>query len=358
MAKISALITVYNLEKYISGAIDSVLMQKGNFELEILVGDDGSDDKSVSIVKDYISRYPDKIRLFEMPRESGVNYNRVERSSLNRINLLENATGDYICFLDGDDFYTDEQKFEKQLSVLENDKTLSMCTHNVVLYYGEDTPLNKQLEGQTLSRAKKNHKWSFEEYWQLEFIQANAMLFRNYYNKGTDIFPLSIKQVLSESAALRNTFDDNNITVLFFMYGDMYYLKDVMAAYRQSQDSSWNGIDELKKHCSNMIGFSIENELMDKFGLTNLKNKKNVLLARHYKDFDYIGQHMDQLSVDNCQPFYDTAKKYNITFALSVYDLNEEHGKKDIFNGLIVRSGKHYKKARIKRIIKKLTGSY
>lgn len=350
MVKISILITAYNLEKYIAAAIESVLAQKGEFDIEVLIGDDGSSDNTVSVINSYIEKNPDKITLYQMPREKDVNYNRVERSSANRLNLLANATGDYICFLDGDDFYIDNQKFQKQINILENDKTLSMCTHNVVMYYGEDTSIDRNIEGPKLSRAKKCHRWTLLEYWPLEFIQANAMLYRNYYNNGNDFFKTPLKEVIESSAALKNTFDDNNITLAFFMYGDMYYISDVMGAYRQSADSSWNAITEFNKHCSNMIGYSIERQLLNNTACIN------VSIARHYKDFAYILDNVNDMEKDNCQPFYDTAVKYEIEPALSIYNIKA--GGVKALQKLTAKSKSLFYKAKLKRALQKKLGIY
>lgn len=361
MLKVSVLITSFNLEQYIGYALDSVLMQKGSFQLEVLVGDDGSSDATVSIVKQYINNHPDIIRLYEMPRDEGIQYNRVERSSANRINLLENATGDYFCFLDGDDFYLDENKISSQLEILESDKSLSMCSHNMVMYYGQKgcSDCNSD-ECTKLIRALKEHRWSREDYWSIEFIQANAMLYRNYYSKGNDKCSKSLKEILEENPAYKNNFDDNNITFALFLYGDMYYLPKAMGAYRQSEGSSWNGIDSLKKACSNMIGYSLEQLLA---GYISDSKEKDILdrtsLSRHYKDFLELRNNIQTLEEEKCQPFYDTAKKYDIDRALWFYGLRSDN-KDDIetFERLLNKAKRAWESAKIKRLIKKILKIY
>lgn len=61
---ISVCITTYNHEKFLAQALDSVLMQQGDFVLEVLVGEDGSSDNTAHIVRDYAVRYPDTVRAF------------------------------------------------------------------------------------------------------------------------------------------------------------------------------------------------------------------------------------------------------------------------------------------------------
>lgn len=356
---ISILITSYNIKDYIAGAIESVLMQKSQdtFKIEILVGDDGSTDGTVDVIQEYIQKEPDIISIYEMPREAGVNYNRVERSSANRINLLKHAKGDYVSFLDGDDFYTDDRKLLKQVEILEKDKTLSLCTHNVSIYAGKELYLKSAPDGQRLSRAKKNHRWSFSEYWSVEFIQANAMLFRNYYKHGNDKLAKTLEELLEDNIALKNNFDDNNITLAFFMYGDMYYISDVMGAYRQLPDSSWNAIDELKKHVSNMIGFSLELEILKYVkqhnSNVNINNYRNAMFARHFVNMDYLANNEANITKDSCQPFYDTAVKYNIKPALLVYNNSW-----DEMNVTRKKANVYRTKAKLKRALLKLIGNY
>ena len=105
--KISILITTYNTEKYIDDTLTSVFGQKLDYNYEVLVGDDGSQDGTVEIIQKWIKKFPEVIRLYIMPRDSKCRYNAVFRASQNRLNLVKYACGEYITFLDGDDVYID-----------------------------------------------------------------------------------------------------------------------------------------------------------------------------------------------------------------------------------------------------------
>ena len=174
--RVSVLVTVYNLEKYVAQTLESVLEQETDFRFEILVGDDGSDDGTVDIVKDFISRYPGRIELYEKNREKDKQYNRVERSAANRLGLLARAKGKYCCFLDGDDYYIDKKKLQRQADILDDPANADcvLCAHNLYLSYEDGRMI-------PLSSAKKERKISLKEYWTMMFIQANAMMFRNIY---------------------------------------------------------------------------------------------------------------------------------------------------------------------------------
>lgn len=89
-------VSVYNLEKYIAAALDSLVHSSHLDQLEILVINDGSQDHSEQIIKSYAEKYPQSINLFSKPNEGqGSAYNLA----------LQNATGKYFKILDGDDWY-------------------------------------------------------------------------------------------------------------------------------------------------------------------------------------------------------------------------------------------------------------
>ena len=131
--KLSVLVTFYNQREYVDRALNSILSQKTDYDYEILVGDDGSNDGTIGKLEEWQEKYPDKIKIYIMDRKEGVKYNSSFRASRNRINLLKKVKGNYFLYLDGDDYFCDDNKFQKQLDFLENDdkKIFSMCAHNV-----------------------------------------------------------------------------------------------------------------------------------------------------------------------------------------------------------------------------------
>jgi glycosyltransferase involved in cell wall biosynthesis len=109
---LSVLILTYNHVKYIEQAILSVVQQKTNYSFEILIGDDHSTDGTTDIVETLEKSYPDLIKIIKEHKNLG--------AIRNEANLLKNAKGKYIAFLEGDDFWTNENKIEMQISFLEN----------------------------------------------------------------------------------------------------------------------------------------------------------------------------------------------------------------------------------------------
>lgn len=110
--KLSVIMPLYNVEKTIRCALDSVLMQKVNFEYEIICVDDKSNDNTLSILKDYQKKHS-HIKIIENEKNQGNGYSF--RTA------LAAAQGDYFCVLDGDDYYTVKYKLQKQADFLDSD---------------------------------------------------------------------------------------------------------------------------------------------------------------------------------------------------------------------------------------------
>ena len=111
--KVSVVITSYNHEKYISQAIESVLMQKVD-ELEIIIGDDCSTDRTPEILDKYKKRYPDKIVILKDDKNLGITKN-LER-------CIKRTTGRFVAICEGDDYWIDDEKLQKQVDFLVSNK--------------------------------------------------------------------------------------------------------------------------------------------------------------------------------------------------------------------------------------------
>ena len=112
---------VYNHEPYLRKCLDGFVMQKTNFKFEAIVHDDCSTDGSAAIIREYAEKYPDIIKpIYETENQ----YSKHD-GSLDRI-MDSACKGKYIALCEGDDYWTDPLKLQKQYDVLEN-------SHNVIL---------------------------------------------------------------------------------------------------------------------------------------------------------------------------------------------------------------------------------
>ncbi|HKR05419.1 MAG TPA: glycosyltransferase [Bacteroidia bacterium] len=128
---VSVCITTYQHKDFIKQCLEGVLNQKTNFPFEIILGEDESTDGTREICVDYANKFPKIIRLFLRSRKDVIFVNGKPTS---RFNLLENfkaASGKYIAWCDGDDFWTDENKLQMQVEFLENNPDFTLCFTNI-----------------------------------------------------------------------------------------------------------------------------------------------------------------------------------------------------------------------------------
>lgn len=120
--KVSCHVITYNHINYISQCIEGIVMQKTNFDFEIIIGDDLSTDGTREIVIDYAQKYPELIRL-NLRTERGQGIPGKE----NFVSTMQMCKGDYVTLCDGDDYWTDPYKLQKQVEFLEANAEYSIC---------------------------------------------------------------------------------------------------------------------------------------------------------------------------------------------------------------------------------------
>lgn len=121
--KVSIICSTYNHELYVCEALDSFLMQKTNFPVEIILYDDASSDNTANIIKRYKNKYPNVFKTtFNKNNKFSKNFKQL-------INFLLKAKGDYIALCDGDDYWTKNNKLQKQFETLEKNNDHIFCAH-------------------------------------------------------------------------------------------------------------------------------------------------------------------------------------------------------------------------------------
>src|SRR5256885_7265379 len=165
--KVSVLVTTYNHERYVAQALDSVLMQKTDFEYEINIGEDCSIDRTRSIALDFQRRNPGKIRLLLPAENLGNGANRIFARS------FELARGKYIAILDGDDYWTSPVKLQKQVDFLDAHPECALCFHNATVIHadGNQAPWNWTPDDQ-------KEISTLEDIWLGNFIATCSTMFR------------------------------------------------------------------------------------------------------------------------------------------------------------------------------------
>lgn len=197
----------YNHARYISEAIDSFLMQETDFAFEILVHDDASTDGTLEIVLEYAKRYPDIIKPIIQTE------NQFSRGGLiNPRFVFPKAKGKYIALCEGDDYWTDRTKLQKQVQFLKNHPEY-VITYTDCQPFDERGYVNKNFGGMT-------RDVSSDELKQLIPLYTLTACFRNV-----------IKEVPLDLMSAR--LGDQVIWSLLGAHGKGKYLSDILpSAYR------------------------------------------------------------------------------------------------------------------------------
>ena len=130
----------YNHAQYIRQCLDGFLMQKVNFEYEIIVHDDASTDGTSEIIREYSNKYSDLIvPIFQTENQ----YSKGVRGMYAKF-VFPRARGKYIALCEGDDYWIDENKLQMQVDFLENNPEYTMCFHNAIEHYEDGSVPDKQ----------------------------------------------------------------------------------------------------------------------------------------------------------------------------------------------------------------------
>lgn len=140
--------TVYNHEPYLRQCLDGFVMQKTNFAFEAIVHDDASTDNSAEIIREYAEKYPDIIKpIYETENQ----YSKQD-GSLDRI-MNEHTHGKYVAFCEGDDYWTDPLKLQKQVEILEKNSNIGLV-FSKVKYWSETKQIFEQVFGEKTNFKK------------------------------------------------------------------------------------------------------------------------------------------------------------------------------------------------------------
>ncbi len=210
---VSIYVPTFNHENYIVRALDSIRMQKTQYSFEVFVGEDCSTDNTRQVLKDWEQANPDP-RFTIFYRE----HNMYGQEISNHMDLKLRCNGKYIICLEGDDFWTDPNKLEKQVSFLETHPEYYAVAHNCTVV-GEDSLPN----GETYPECKDS-EYSFRHF-ASDILpgQLATLLYRNYkFDSSLD------KQLLQHKGGP----GDRKIYFTLLCHGKIHCIQEAMSAYR------------------------------------------------------------------------------------------------------------------------------
>lgn len=242
----------YNHEPYIRDALDGVIMQKADFPFEVIVNDDASTDETAEIIREYERKYPDIIKPVYQTENQ---YSKGIRPSTITFKI---AKGKYIALCEGDDYWTDPLKLQKQINFLEKNLDYVICYHDAYILDTTDKIISKS----KLPDSFKKDFSAIEMKKGQAFILTLSACFRNVIEN----FPEELRYVEN---------GDKFLFSLLGEVGDGKYLESISpAAYRVHSGGIWSTKSRERKKIMQAVTY---------YWMSVYYNKKDKELAYYLK---------------------------------------------------------------------------
>lgn len=268
---VSIICNAYNHEKYIEKALLGFISQETTFEYEILIHDDASTDRTADIIREYEKKYPHLIKPIYQTENQ---YSKKVRITANI--QFPRAKGKYIAFCEGDDYWIDKSKLQRQYDLLEKNSEINICAH--AAYNEIDGKIDDKLFPQ-----KEDGIFSLENVIlnDGDFVATASLMIRRSVLE-------NIYQFYIFSAS------DYAIQMMGAINQGMLYIGRPMSIYRLQTPGSWsarthNNREVKIKHFEKMVQFFnlVGNELPDEYAdvINFQKNTYMFDLARAKRDY-------------------------------------------------------------------------
>ena len=295
--RVSVCMVTYNQKRFIAQAIESVLMQKADFKFQLIVGDDASTDGTTEIIQQYAKKYPDIVKPIFHKKNVG--------PFANSMSVYRAAKTEYVAILDGDDYWTDENKLQKQVDFLDKNTKCSLCYHKAKIIFE--------------NQAQKDVIWPSEEYrFGKTILTLEDLAIRNPMYTNTIVYRWrfvdeNIDELIPEELCPGDYF----LALLHAEKGNIGFIDETMSVYRRhdggmSADLSTKealtwlkyGFFELKFH------YYVDQHFKYKLAkyFRDEKIKKCVKVLKAYQEYDQF----DKLKVfqEVFPEYYELAKEF------------------------------------------------
>ncbi len=231
---------VYNHEPYLRDCFEGFVMQKTNFRFVAVVHDDCSTDGSISIIQEYTSKYPDIfIPIYETENQYSLHNGTIGRKMNHAIDEIGPK---YIAMCEGDDYWTDPKKLQKQVDILEADENLMACATNVSVVDNHSTLLAPIRPGAVVPDNKTGR------YTLRDFFNNNnqyptlSVVYRNTH----------VGEIREMMEHMKNPFmSDWTLWIALHTFGDFYFLNEVTGAYRINPNSVTHTVNRVARAKAN-----------------------------------------------------------------------------------------------------------
>ncbi len=224
--KVTVYCLAFNHEAYIRDALEGFVNQNCNFRYEVYIHDDASTDGTAAIIKEYADRYPDLIKPI-LQKENQYS----KKVNIFMTHIYPIAKGKYIAVCEGDDYWIDSMKLQKQVDYMDAHDDCTFCCTNGQILDASGTVENRTFVPYSEEDAKyfqnKDQAYTLHDMYQLSFVPTASFMYRR---DCIERFP--------ESYYIRCQTGDLKLRLYTTALGYMYYINDITCVYRQNVPNS------------------------------------------------------------------------------------------------------------------------
>ncbi|MDR1505337.1 MAG: glycosyltransferase [Prevotella sp.] len=267
ICRVTVVMTTYNHEKYIAQAIEGVLVQKTDFPYKLLIGEDHSTDDTARIVEEFAKNYPEKIEAIIRPENIGAGNNSID--------LYKRVDSEYVAVCDGDDYWIDPLKLQKQVNFLNShpDYNTVFCRCRHLFEDGlpredEYLPLEEVLTGYysrgylTAAEVIYNGVTPCNLMWRWQINNIGG--FPYWYND--------------------DVFGDIALNLIHAKTGKVGFIPEVMSVYRRHNGGMWKQLDSYDENYRN-YGYHLVNTMihLKEFFNGEEEDSFNSMIDHHFQ---------------------------------------------------------------------------
>jgi glycosyltransferase involved in cell wall biosynthesis len=288
--EVSVRIVTYNHKKWIGQCLDSVIQQETEFDFEIIVGVDVSTDNTLQLVREYAEKYPDMIRVLEHKDRKG--------PFLNAKLSLHECCGDYIAFMNGDDFWQSPLKLQKQVSFLRDNPDYGIVHSDCDILYQKNKKTKKTILRDSYKILPEGK--IYEELLQNNFIHTSTTLVRKELLDRFDNYDFYMSQGFKMG--------DYPRWIEISRHSKIGYIDDSFTTYRVLEDSQSHSSDLTKQLEFAQSIHAVRNYYIKKYGCSEV--------TQYNVDYNYLRRILMLTSLisqrDMARQTYNKLKTYNL----------------------------------------------
>lgn len=260
---VSVRVQTYQHVDYIADCLDGILMQKTDFPFEVIVGEDDSTDGTRQICKEYAEKHPDLIRLFLRSRNDVIYFGGHPTGKFNSRANRAASRGKYTAICEGDDYWTDPHKLQKQLDYFQENPGCKVCTHAAKVIN-----VNGGVVGE-IRPSTSDTSFNVEDMIRGGggFVATPSLMYLSSLT--ADAPPLSPN----------SRGGDYYLQILGAYYGYVGYIDEFMAVYRTGVKGSWmtRSAEDIELNIITNIG---NINMLDEFDLYSGKKYSSAIILR------------------------------------------------------------------------------